>query len=763
MQKNKEKNINKIIGGYFKYWYLFIAGFILFTSLAFLYLRYKAVSQYEISGTLLINDKDNGAGAKQSESFSDLGLIKPSRSLDDEIGILKSYTLMEEVVKNLSLQVSYFIEGDVNDIEVYAKNIPVNVLLNKEDPVIYNLPVRMTVKNNNQFDLEYEDEKGNKHKSTHKFGQEIQQPYGTFTVVANSEIPFPEKSQTISFKFLKAKDLAEIYSEKVTVEPANENGNLLYISVLDHIKDRGKDILDELMKVYADETVKYKNKIAETMITMIDDRLSMLTGELTSVEKNVEEYKQKKNLTDVSSNAQSYVQQANDYNRQLVEVRTRIAVLNSLEEYLNQGNNDTPLAPSSLNIQEPTLVSLISSFNEMELRRRRLLQTTPSSNPLVVDLNEQLGNLKQNILENLKNIKQGLNITKNNLLNSSRSFQAQIEKVPTVERGLTEINRQQSTKQGLYLYLLQKREEEALSIAAPLSNVRIIDSARAGNYPVSPNKTSIYLGAALFGLFLPFCFVYVRKSLNTRIQSEEDIKEKTDAPILGTITHNKQKIDIVATSQNRDPIAELFRLIRFNLRFAAADKKHKVILITSGKKGEGKTFFSMNLATSLASIGKKTALLSFDLRSPALTDVFKLNHKKGITDYLTDDAIEIGDLLHPSQKIKNLFIIASGPIPPNAGELILNERTGDLINGIKNDFDYILIDSAPVGAVADALALYPYIDSTLYLVRQNFTLKDDLDLFNDFYQKKKLKNPMLVLNDTILAKNKEYGYGYVKR
>lgn len=760
MQKTKEKNINSIIGDYLKYRYLFLAGFILCVGIAFLYLRYKTVPAYEISSTLLINDKDNGSGAKQSESFSDLGLVKSTRSINDEIGILKSYTLMEEVVKNLSLQVSYFIEGRVNDLEVYSKNIPVNVLLNNSKPVIYGLSVKLIVKNNNQFDLEYEDQDGNLHKSTHKFGQEIQQPYGTFTVVANSEIPFPEKTQTISFKFLKINDLAEQYADKLTIVPVNENGKLLNIIIVDHIKDRGKNILDELMKVYGDESVKYNNKLAEAMITMIDTRLSLLTGELTNVEKNVEEYKQDENLTDVSSNAQLYVQQANDYNRQLAEVRTSMAVLNSLEEYLNQDDNDIPLAPSSLNIQDATLVSLISTFNEMQLRKRRLLQTTPSSNPLVVDINEQSSNLKANILENLKNVKRGLTITQNNLQNSSRRFQSQIQKVPTLERGLTEINRQQSTKQGLYLYLLQKREEEALSVAAPLSNARIIDAGRAGNYPVSPNKTSIYLGAALFGLFLPFCFIYVKKSLNTKIQSEEDIKEKTDAPILGTIAHNDQKNEIIAKKENNALIVELFRLIRFNLKFAGgSDKKHKVILITSGNKGDGKTFFSINLAISLAATGKKIALLSFDLRSPALTDFLDMDYDKGITNYLIDNALNIEDLLKPYPEIENLFIVPSGPVPPNAGELILSEKVGDLIEGLKNDFDYILIDSAPVGKVADSLALYPYIDSTIYIVRQNFTSKDDFEIFDDFYRNKKLKNPMIVLNDSILSKDKEYGYG----
>ncbi|HEA31100.1 MAG TPA: polysaccharide biosynthesis tyrosine autokinase [Leeuwenhoekiella sp.] len=759
--KNKSKDIKKILTSYLNYWYLFAIGLVICIVLAFLYLRYNAVPQYQVSSIMLVNDKGQGTTTNKGESFSDLGLVKPSGNIQDQIGILKSYNLMELVVKDLSLQVSYFMEGNVNDIEVYGDGLPINVLLNqsKTESLSYEMPITVYLKNKTTYELEVTTEDESVERTTHKFGEEINKPYGTFTIVLNSEQPFSEISKKISFKFSSVRDVTNTYTEKLTVEPEIEEGNLLILTLLDAIPQKGMDVLNKLMDVYAEEAVKYENQMSLSTIDLIDERLRLLTGELTDVEKNVESYKQQRNLTNVNANAEQYVEQAGTYRRQLVEYQTRIAVLNSIENYLQKDNDNAPTVPSSLTIEDPTLVGLISKFNDLQLQRRRLMQTTPKSNPIVVDLEEQISNLRVNIIENLKNIKEGLLITQRNLEQTTRQFESQIGNVPTVERGLNEINRQQSTKTELYLYLLQKREEEALSLAAPISNARVVDPARAGNYPVSPNKTSFYLGAIIFGLFIPFGFVYIKDKMNTKIGGIEDINSITDAPILGEIAHKESQEVVVANTKNTSAVAELFRLIRFNLKFATAGRPNKVILITSSVKGEGKTFFTINLGVSLASSGKKVVLLSFDLRAPKLTESLGIKNDKGITDYLVTDTIEVSDLIEPVTAIDGLYAIASGPIPPNTGELMLNQRVKTLIDALQERFDYVLIDSAPVGRVADAFALTDYVDSTLYLVRQNYTIKADLEDFDTTYRENKLNKPMLVLNDVKMSKEKSYGYG----
>lgn len=753
------KDLKKILSGYLKFWYLFLIGIIVFGALAFLYIRYKTVPEFEVQSKILVEDKDKGSTTSELESFSEMGLIKSNRNIEDEIGIITSSGMMEKVLKNLSLEVGYEAEGRFGDVDLYAKNLPVNVKIEDSNSIVNNVPVRLQIKNNNEFELRRTDEEDPG--TVHQFDEVIEKPYGTFRVIKTKKNPQERLEGDLTFSFLDIQGLANQYVEKLTVESLNERGGLLSISILDAIPERGKDVMTELMKVYEQEGIDYRNRLAMKTIAMIDERLQSLTGELSNVEKNVEQFKQENDLTNVSSDAELYLQQANQYRSELANYETQIAVLNSIENYLKGSGAEDNMVPSSLNIQDPTLVNLISRFNELQSQKRRMLETTPASNPLVVDLQRQLTNLRTNILENLRNIKRGLEITRDNIKSNSYRYQSKISKVPTVERGLTEINRQQSTKQGLYLFLLQKREEEALSIAAPVSNTRIIDDPRATEFPVSPNKTSIYLGAILAGFFVPFAFVYVRERLDDKIQTTDDIAELTDTPVLGQIAHNDTKQNIVATDKNNAPVAELFRLIRFNLKFISAGKANKVILVTSGDKGEGKSFFSSNLGVSLAFSGKKVVILSFDLRAPKLMSYVNLTDDFGITDFLVGDAKKVEDLIVAHPEIQNLSLIGSGPVPPNAGEIMLSDKVGVLIEEVKKQFDYVIIDSAPVGKVADVFALEPYADSTLYIVRSNYSSKDSINEIDKIYQNQKMKRPMIVLNGVKIKDG--YGYGYGER
>ncbi|MDT0688838.1 polysaccharide biosynthesis tyrosine autokinase [Salegentibacter sp. F188] len=755
-QKAEEKDIKEILSKYLEYWYIFLLGLIIFIGAAFLYLRYEAIPQYQITSTLLIKDKDKGEGASKFESFAELGLIKPSRNIEDEIGILTSAGLMEVALSELSLQVRYYVEGKVNEVEVYGKDLPVYVEINNSLPFSHGQRLSITMLDNKRFELT---EEGKDNKKTYTYGQEILKPYGTFTVLSRFDDLSSEIGNTIDMEFISIQDFAEYYSEQLEVEPVNETGSLIAVSLLDPIPERGEDIVTKLIEVYTRKAVEYKNRLAISTIEMIDDRLQHLTSELTGVEKNVEQYKQQNDLTDVNSNAAIYLQKASQAKSELADYQTQIDVLNSIENYLKQQGPNASLVPSSLNIQDATLVGLISRFNELQLEKRSLLRTTPEDNPLVVEIDEQLSDLRNNILENLNNIKDGLIITRRNLMANSNRLESQIRNVPSAERELLAINRQQSTKQELYLYLLQKREEEALSLSAPVSNTRVIDEPRSGNFPVSPNKTSIYLGAIIFGLFLPFSIVYIKDNIDDKIQSVDDIQRLTNVPVLGKIAHSNDKEIIVATEKNRTPVAELFRLIRFNLKFISAGKTNKIILITSDMKGEGKTFFTINLGTSLAISGKKVIALSFDLRAPKLMQDMGLSNKVGVTDYIINHDTKLEEIIVPSPSVENLFFIDSGSTPPNAGELMLSERIGKLLNELKERYDYVLIDSAPVGKVADAFALAPHIDSTIFVVRRNYSNKARLVTIQDIYENKKLKYPMVVLNDVEFSKADTYGYG----
>ncbi|WP_373056965.1 GumC family protein [Zunongwangia sp. H14] len=759
--KSEGKDIQSVISNYLKYWYLFLIGLFICIGLAFWYLRYKAVPEYRISSTILLKDKDKGEGASGGgESFGDLGLIKPSRNIEDEIGILRSAGLMEKVIRQMDLQVRYYVEGKFDGVEVYSGNLPISISAADSSYLEPQTFLSVRIKDDNSFVLAKLNDGQPETFMAYKFGEIIQKPYGVFTVNRNEEVPLSSFKENIYVTFNSVEGLADYYSGNLTVEPVNDNGSLLSLSLTDPFPERGKRIMENLIKAYTEKSIFYHNQLAHNTINMIDERLAMLTEELSSVEKNVEDYKQRNELTNVSSDAELYLQRASQSNQQLADYQTQLDVLNSIESYLGQQGENAPTVPSTLNIEDPTLVNLISRLNELQLRRRSLIRTTPKDNPLVVEIDQQIKDLRASTLENLSNIKDGLIIAQRNLRQNSQQYESQVRKVPAAERQLLAINREQGTKQELYLYLLQKREEEALSLAAPISNTRIVDAPRAGGYPVSPNTTSVYLGAIILGLFLPFSIVYVKEKINNKVQEREEIEEYTHVPVLGEIAYNQEKETLVAKEKNNTPVAELFRLIRFNLKFISAGKKNKTILITSGKQGEGKTFFSINLGSSLASSGKKVVVLSFDLRAPKLMKDIGLSDDFGITDFLVDDELQIENLLISSPEIEGLYFIGSGAIPPNAGELMLSPKIEYLLKELEQRFDYVLIDSAPIGKVADAYALAPYVDSSIYVIRHNYTRKSELKIIEDIYQKNKLNRPMIVLNGIKSKEAYAYGYGH---
>ena len=753
--QSEDIDIKGILMKYLRYWYFFATGVIVCLGIAFLYLRYST-PQYQISSTLLIKDDKKGPDLSGNTVFSDLDLFQSSKNIHNEIQVLKSKSLMQRVLKELNLYASYYVEGDVKTSEIYGRSNQVKVIVHELDSAAFDKIFTLHNKDNNRFELK-EDEKAEG--TVHQFGQEIKVTAGRFTIVATSAaIPDP-----IKIKFHEIRKLANFYNQQLNVEPVNKDASVLSISLVDPVPEKGQNIIDKLVEVYNKEAVEDKNQIAANTIEFIDERLKFLTTELSGVEKDVEQYKQQNELTDVSSEAKLYLERASEYNKQLAEFEIQLDILNSIETYLKKQEGQFGLVPSTLNIQDPVLLGLISRFNELQLDRERMLRTSQPNNPLVRNMDEQLENLRLNIVENLQNIQSGLMITRKNLKASSAQFENRIQKVPSIERELLEINRQQGIKEGLYLYLLQKREEAALSLAATVSNSRVIDSAMTGDKPVEPKKKLIYLLALLLGLGVPFAGLYVQDLLNDKVQEVKDVEKATTTPVLGEIAHKRTDDFLVVTRESKSPVAELFRLIRANLQFATAGKENKVILVTSSMSGEGKTFFSLNLAATLVLSGKKVIVLDFDFRKPGLTRNMQLQQDLGITNYLINEEIIIEEIVQESPVLPGLFVVASGPVPPNPAELMLLPKIGELIDVLKNKFDFVIIDTSPVGQVADALSLSPYVNSSLYLVRYNYTNKDQLKIIDDIYKNKKLDYPMIVLNDARKENTYGYGYGYEEK
>ncbi len=746
-------NVREVLSKYLKRWYLFVLSILVCVALAYVYL-YMATPQYRISSTLLLKNDDNEGNSFASSAPGELNLFATKNKIDNEIEVLSANSLMQRVFKELALNATFYVKGQFKLLEIYGAEVPVRLSITKLHPTAYGRSITITRKTSTTYELL--EDSGDV--SSHKFGEEVSKPYGIFTIIAP---PDRRSNEPIIIKFHDIQKLANLYNMRLKVELVNKKASVIRISIVDSVPQKGKDIINKLLDVYGNEALLDRNLVSNTTIQFIDERLKFLTSELTDVEKDVEQYKRTNELTNVTANADQYLAQATESNKQLGELGIQIEVLESIENYINKQPGKYEMVPSNLTIQDPTLVQLISRFNELQLERERMLRTTLPNNPLVQDLNEQLASLQLNILENLHNIKNGLLITQKRLQSTSGKFRSQIQKVPSIERDLLEISRQQGTKGNLYLYLLQKREEAALALEVTVPKTRMLDSATEGDQPVSPKPTLVYLLALVVGFGLPLAGIFIKDALNNKIQSKRDVLFGTRTPILGEISHNSSSKSLVVTDEGGSAIAELFRLIRSNIQFATAGKENKVLMVTSSTSGEGKTFFSINLAASLTLIGKKVALLELDLRMPSLSKQLNKPLGLGISDYLVGSKkVSIEDIIRPHSGVPGLYIASSGSLPPNPAELMTSHNLEHLIKSLKSSFDYIIIDTAPVGRVADAFSLAPLIDSTIYLVRCNYTTKDQLDLIEDIYSNKKLAHPMIVLNDATEKGAQAYGYGY---
>lgn len=747
-----------MVSEYLRYWYVFVIGVVICLGAAFFKIRYT-VPEYYVSSTVLIKDQSDGTGLSSASPLAEMEMFQKTRTIEDEIIILKSKSLMERVLRELSFNTTYFLEGRVEDMEVYQHDLPIKLVIKELHSGSYGKKIIIYPEQNNSFQLGEVNADGSITLSRYNFGEQIEKSYAVFTVIEAGESPASRMREKLIVVFHDVENLASYYSNNLDVSPVNKSSNVLNVGLKDPVWRKSIDILNKLIEVYEKEAVEDKNVLASSTLEFIDERLGYLTAELSNVEKNVELYKIKNDLTDVTSETQMYLKSADDYNKQLAEFEIQIDLLASIEDYVVKNSNKEGLVPSSLNIQDPTLVVLIAKFNELQMEKQRMLRTTLPDNPLIHNMNDQLNNLRNNIGENIRNIKNALIITRDNLISSSAKFAYRKKKVPAMERQLLEINRQQGVKEGLYLYLLQKREEAALSLAASVSNFRTIDAPRV-IYPIEANKPITYTIALLFGLVLPFSFLYLRNLLNDKVRDVKDIERATSTPVLGEVTRSAGKEAVVVTRDAISPIVEMFRLIRTNLQFATLGKPNKVILITSTMSGEGKSFFSMNIAASLVLTGKKVVVLGMDLRKPSLQKAVNLPDGPGITNFLISDAVSVNEIVKPSNILPDLFVIGSGPVMPCPTELMMSDRVGLLLNTLKGSFDHIIIDSAPIGLVADAFTLAPYIDSTIYMVRNDYTPKECLSIIDKIYREKKLKYPMIVLNYTRVGKGKKYGYGY---
>lgn len=755
---NNVGGLARFLAKYLRYWYLFLLGLVISLGMAFFYLH-VATPKYLIRGTLLVKTNAEENELPENAAFRDLNTFQSSKKFDNEIEVLKSYNLMQKVLKRLPVNISYYVEGAFVTKELYGSDLPLKVIVKRLKTAEDEISFTLLVKDSKHFDLE---ENGKIFE--YSFGEIINRKYGSFVVLKSTgRFPafheFYRRKIIVVFENLSA--LTEDYSESLEVEPINTKASVLNISMKDALPERGRDIINKVMEVYRQEALDEKNLIAASTINLIDNRLKHLAADINNIEKNVEEYKRQKKVTEVSSQSKVYVEESSRLQQQLAQWSIQIDILETIENYLtNHKGNSQKLVPSTLTIQDPTLQSLISKFNDLQLERERMLRSAERMNPLVQSMDQELQVLRTNILENIRNIKAGLIITRKNLETGSELNDQKIDQVPSVERDLVKIDRQREIKQELYKYLLEKREQSTLSLVSNAANSQVLKPAIVGTKPVEPKRQTILLLAIMAGFGLPLAGISLINQFARQIKQRSDVEIITATPIIGEISFNDTKEELVVSRTSSSSIAELFRLIRTNLQFVLPEEDRKVILVTSSVSGEGKTFFSLNLGASISLTGKKVVVVDFDLRKAGLGAKTGRQDEQGVTDYLNSDLLSAEEILHPLGQEEHLFLASAGTASQCPAELMVTDRVAQLFKELKGLFDYIIVDTAPVGQFSDAFNLAKFADLAISVVRYNYTHKADVAFIDDIFVNHKFRQSLIVLNGARKFNSYKYGYGY---
>ena len=555
--------------------------------------------------------------------------------------------------------------------------------------------------------------------------------------------------------------VARGYCKSLSVEPTSKTTSVAVISLKNSSLQRGQDFINQLLEMYNRNTNNDKNEIAQKTAEFIDERIGIISKELGSTEANLESFKRDAGITDLTSEAQIALAGNAEYEKKSVENRTQISLVNDLRKYLR--GNEYEVLPSNVGLQDAALIGAIERYNEMLIERKRLLRTSTENNPTIVNLDTSIRAMKANVQATLEGTLQGLMITKESLDREASRYSRRISNAPGQERAYVSIARQQEIKAGLYLMLLQKREENAIALAATANNAKIIDEAIADDIPVSPKRSMIYLIALILGIGIPVGIIYLIDLTKFKIEGRADVEKLTSVPVVGDIPLTDEKNDkngSIAVFENKNNLmSETFRNIRTNLQFML-DNDQKVILVTSTVSGEGKSFVSSNLAISLSLLGKKVVIVGLDIRKPGLNKVFQLSNKeRGITQYLSNPEMDLMELVQLSDVNKNLFILPGGTVPPNPTELLARNGLDRAIETLKKNFDYVILDTAPIGMVTDTLLIGRVADLSVYVCRADYTHKAEYTLINELSFEKKLPNLCTVINGVDLKKRK-YGYYY---
>ena len=760
-------NYQEILFKYIIHWPWFVASVLACLVGAWMYLHFQT-PVYQVSASIMIkDDKKSGSGnAADIESLGLGGMITSAQSIDNEIEVLRSKTILKEVINNLELYITYYDEDEFPKKELYKTSpVVVNLTAQEADNLSDVAFVNMKLAPEGGLDVNLRVGVYDYNKHFDKLPAVLPTDAGTFGFtlrdsLSNGRVEGQNTIRNISAIVSQPFVVAKGYQGVLNIAPTSKTTSVAVVSLMNTNIQRGQDFINKLMEMYNRNTNNDKNEVAEKTKEFINERIKIIDEELGSTEDKLEAFKRNAGLTNIGSDAQLAVEGNAEYERKRVENGTQINLIRDLTKYINNPSNEYEVLPANIGLSDNGLTTQIDRYNELIFERKRLLRTSTENNPMIVNLDTSIRAMKANVQAAIDGTLQGLLIVKADLDREASRFSRRISDAPGQERQYVSIARQQEIKAGLYLMLLQKREENAITLAATANNAKIIDEPVAEGGPVSPKPKMIYMIALVVGVGLPVGVIFLLGLTKFKIEGRGDVEKLTSLPIVGDVPLTDEKTGSIAVFENQNTLmSETFRNVRTNLQFIL-ENGQKVILVTSTFSGEVKSFISTNLAISLSLLGKRVVIVGLDIRKPGLNKVFNIPRKEqGITQYLSNPEKNLMDFVQPSDVSKNLYILPGGTVPPNPTELLARDGLDKAIEILKKNFDYVILDTAPVGMVTDTLLVGRVADLSVYVCRADYTRKAEFTLINELAADNKLPNICTVINGLDLQKNK-YGYYY---
>lgn len=748
-KKEDKKALSEVFFKYIPYWPVFVVLLALCMFCAWFYLRISP-RQYDATASIMIADESKGQ--VEAEMMTQLDQLSGKKLIENEVEVLKSKTLMEDVVKNLHLYATFFEDAKMMHKSAYYTS-----------PVTIEFANPETLKEVSKAEFTFSEKDSQVVIGAKKYpvNKLVETEYGKLKFVPNKNYSSKAEGQ-LYFSLMKPSAAAGSYASRLKVMGSRVS-TVISLTQRDEVPGRAEEVLNEVIIAYNKATIDDKAKLAVNTLNFVDKRLEVVEKELQEIEQKAQSYKSSREAVDIGKQGEMYLKSVGEIDTKMGEVNIQLSVLDEVEKSLLSKDNNSQVSPTTLGLKDPILTELINKLNEKELAYEKLKKTTGENNPVLTSLKGEINKLKPSVLENIRNQRSSLSASKLNLTASNNTYATMLQKIPQKERDLIDINRQQAIKSGIYSFLLQKKEETELSYRSTIVDIRVVDKAHALPYPVSPKPMMIYMLAAFFALALPVGFINVKGMLNRKITFRKEIEDMTSFPIIGEVVLDNSKDPLVIQEGKRTFIAEQFRRIRTSLAYLGVNHAGKKrVLVTSSLSGEGKSFVALNLSLSLAMTGKKVVLLELDLANPSLSEKLNVDYEKGVSNYLWGEC-EPEEVIKRTAANTNLFFLPAGTLPDNPSELLMNERLKDLLSYLEDIFDYVIIDSAPSTLLSDAYVLSPLCHATLYVVKHKYTPKVYIErLEQDNLIHHHLVNVGIIFNGIRsrgFTKN-GYGYGY---